>query len=102
MKSLNQPQNFQNDNMSRSFDARSMDPRQMEFEQQNFRQNQMMAGRGGHQRGNYPPQQMQDMGGHTYTNVNMAGEPMLDPRRPLGRQSFRWEHLDNVKIHLTI
>ena len=42
MKSLNQPQQFQDDSMSRSFDARSMDPRQMEFEQQNFRQNQMM------------------------------------------------------------
>ena len=88
MKSLNQPQQFQDDSMSRSFDARSMDPRQMEFEQQNFRQNQMMQQQ--QRRGNYNQQHIQpDMAGHTYTNVNVAGEPMLDPRRPLGRQSFR-------------
>ena len=92
MKSLNQPQQFQDDSMSRSFDARSIDPRQMEFEQQNYRQNQQMMQQQQQRRGNYNQQHIQgghDVGGHTYTNVNMAGEPMLDPRRPLGRQSFR-------------
>ena len=100
--------------MSRSFDARSIDPRQMEFDQNQYRQQQMMQQQQQQQhhrqqqqqqqqRGNYGHQNIQpDVAGHTYTNVNMAGEPMLDPRRPLGRQSFRWVHSSPKMVPDTI